>query len=690
MNTVPALQTGLPYPLGATVRDAGVNFAVFAEHANKVELCLFDASGVHETARLPLPRCTDGVWHGFLPAAAAGLVYGLRAHGPYVPDAGHRYNPNKLLVDPYAREIVGQFAWRAEHYGYQYGHPDGHRSFDTRDNAATALKCRVAARLPESRVPPPHVPIEDTVIYEMHLRGFTKRHPEIPEAARGTYAGLAHPAAVAHLHKLGVTAVELMPVQYHLDEALLVARGQTNFWGYNTFGFFCPDPRLSSTPHDPTATRAEFRVMVDALHAAGIEVLLDVVYNHTAEGDERGPTLSWRGLDNAAYYRLRSDDRGHYENFSGCGNTVSVAHPRATQWVLDSLRYWVSEMGVDGFRFDLAPVLGRGAHGFDAHAAFFVALEQDPVLARAKLIAEPWDFGSHGYRLGQFPGRFLEWNDQFRDGVRRYWLTRSAGRGEFARRFAASSDRFHHGTRRPCASVNYLASHDGFTLRDLVSYEHKHNEANGEHNRDGHPANFSINCGVEGPASDPAIIALRARLKRALLATLLFAQGTPMLLAGDELGRTQLGNNNAYCQDNELSWIDWAHADRDLIAYVARLIELRRSDGALHLNRWLSDHDERRREAHWLAPEGRAMSVDDWHDQRRHCFGLQLTAAGERPILLLFNAEPNAAHFVLPEGRWRCELESSAPRLTTEPVGGRTLTLPAHSVMLLVAESAAS
>jgi glycogen operon protein len=683
------LEPGLPYPLGATVLPGGVNFAVFAVHASRLELCLFDASG-SEAKRLPLPEQTDGVWHGFLPGAAPGLVYGLRAHGPYAPDDGHRYNPHRLLLDPYAREIIGHFRHRDEHHGYQAGHPEGHRSFDTRDNAAFALKCRVAAPLPPAGAAPPHVRTADTVLYEVHVRGFTKLHPGVPPSLRGTYAGLAHPAVIDHLRRLGVTAVSLLPVHYRLDEARLQNLGLTNYWGYNTIGFFCPDPRLSRSPEDPAAVRTEFRAMVDAMHAAGLEVILDVVYNHTAEGDETGPTLCFRGLDNAAYYRLKAGDPSRYRNDTGCGNTVNVQHPRVTQLVLDSLRCWVGEMGVDGFRFDLAPVLGRRGEGFDEHAAFFAALLQDPVLARAKLIAEPWDIGPHGYQLGRFPGRFLEWNDRFRDDVRRFWLLREAGRGEFARRLAASSDRFHHGARRPTASVNFVTAHDGFTLHDLVSFREPHNLLNAEHNRDGHRANFSFNCGVEGETADPSVRAQRGRLTRALLATVLFSQGTPMLLAGDELGHTQRGNNNAYCQDNEVSWVDWVNADPALASFVGRLAELRRRHRALRLDRWLSDdtHGDARREVSWLAPQGRPMTVEDWHDGRRHCLGLELAPRGDTRVLLLFNAETAPVEFRLPAGAWHVELESSTPRLEPAPVGGPHVTLPAQSVMLLVAEAA--
>jgi glycogen operon protein len=684
------LAPGLPFPLGATPHNGGVNFAVFAEHATRVELCLFDAHDAAETTRLALPQQTEGVWHGFLAGVAPGQLYGYRAYGPYAPDAGHRYNPYRLLLDPYAREIVGHYRNVDAHFGFQRNHPEGHRSFHAVDNAAVALKSRVAAPLPPPASRPPHTPAAETVLYELHVRGFTRLHPDVPPPLRGTYAGLAHPAVIAHLTRLGITTVSLLPVHYRLDEARLERAGLSNFWGYNTIGFFCPDPRLSSTPDDPSATRAEFRAMVDAMHAAGIEVVLDVVYNHTAEGDESGPTVSFRGLDNVAYYRLQSGEPARYVNFTGCGNTVRVDHPRVTQLVLDSMRYWAGEMGVDGFRFDLAPVLGRTAHGFDEHAAFFAALLQDPVLAHAKLIAEPWDVGPHGYQLGRFPRRFLEWNDRFRDGMRQFWLLRSVGRGEFARRLMASSDRFHHGGRLPSASVNFIAAHDGFTLHDAVSYSQRHNEANGENNGDGHHANFSVNCGVEGPTADPAILAQRARLKRALLATVFFAQGTPMLLGGDEFGRTQRGNNNAYCQDNETSWVDWAAADASLVEFAQHLIALRKRHPALHLNRWLSDDGPRERppDVRWLAPTGRTMTIEDWHDDRRHCLGIELAPGGASPVLLLFNAEADPVEFHLPPGSWSVELDSAAPRQAPGPVAGATVQIPASSVLLLLGPAA--
>ena len=683
---MPTLSTGQPYPLGATLDADGVNFAVASEHAQAVDLCLFDDAGRAETARLRLPACTDGVWHGFLHGARAGLVYGLRAHGPYAPQAGHRFNPHKLLLDPYAREIVGRFAWRDEHFGFRRGHADGAASFDARDNAATALKARVAAPLPPISVRPDPRPADEIVLYELHVKGFTRRHPGVPERLRGTYAGLAHPAAIEHLLKLGVTTLSLLPVHYALTEERLDGLGLVNYWGYNTLGFFCPDPRLSTTPHDTGTARREFRDMVEQLHAAGLEVVIDVVFNHTAEGNEDGPTLSMRGLDNAMWYRLQQDDRSQYDNSTGCGNTVDLSQPRVMQFVLDCLRHWVGEMGVDGFRFDLATVLGRTAQGFDPQAPFFGALAQDPLLARARLIAEPWDVGYGGYQLGRFPGRWLEWNDRFRDGMRQFWLTRTVDRAEFARRLLASSDRFHHGTRSPLASVNHVVAHDGFTLRDLVSYRHKHNESNGEANNDGHNANYSVNCGAEGPTDDAAVNAERGRLARAMLATVLLAQGTPMLAAGDELGHGQQGNNNAYCQDNPISWIDWPSADAALAGFVARLTALRRELPALRQPRWLSDRPraDGRRDVEWLDPTGQPMTVARWHEAERRCLAAVIAPEHADAVLLVFNAEPRARQCVLPQGHWRCVLDSTDPAATQRAVEGGTIEAPAQSVLVLV------
>jgi glycogen operon protein len=682
---MPSLAIGQPYPLGATATAGGVNFAVASEHAQFVELCLYDEAGRVETGRARLPGHSDSIWHGFLPGAGAGLVYGLRAHGPYAPAAGHRFNARKLLLDPYAREIVGRFEWRDEHFGYRRDVADADLA-DDRDNGSVALKARVAQPLPPAARPDP-LPAGEVVLYELHVRGFTRLHSGIPQPLRGTYAGLAHPVSIAHLKRLGVTTLSLLPVHFALTEERLAKLGLSNYWGYNTIGYFCPDPRLSTSAGDTAAARREFRAMVDRLHDAGLEVVLDVVFNHTAEGNETGPTLSMRGLDNAMWYRLLPEDRSRMDDVTGCGNTVDVAQPRVMQFVLDCLRFWVAEMGVDGFRFDLAPVLGRTASGLDPQAPFFAALMQDPVLARARLIAEPWDLGYGGYQLGRFPGRWLEWNDRFRDGMRQYWLTRGADRAEFARRLLASSDRFHHGSRLPPASVNFVTAHDGFTLRDLVSYRHKHNEANGEANSDGHDANYSVNCGLEGPTADPAVSAERGRLSRALLATLLLAQGTPMLAAGDEIGRSQRGNNNAYCQDNPLAWIDWSEADGDLAEFVSRLITLRRELPALRQERWQSDHAhaDGRRDVDWRDHAGHPMTVARWHDVECRCLSVRIAPADARAVLLIVNPERQAIDCQLPPGGWRLLLDSSEPRGPERDCDG-SITAPPQSLLLLGAD----
>ncbi|HVI02647.1 MAG TPA: glycogen debranching protein GlgX [Enhygromyxa sp.] len=696
-----SLIPGLPYPLGATLRDGGVNFAVASDRATAIELCTFDAGGEEQRERLP--GHDDGVWHGFLARASAGLRYGFRAHGPWAPSEGHFFNPNKLLLDPYAREVVGEFVWDDAHYGYVRG--DASMRRDTRDNAALMPKARVAAPLDGPPPVPLRVPAADTVIYELHVKGFSKLNPAIPEPLRGTYAGLAHPASIAHLQALGVTTVELLPVQHAISERRLVALGLSNYWGYNPIAWFCPDPRLSSTPSDPTATRAEFRAMVAALHAAGLEVLLDVVFNHSAEAGETGPTLSLRGLDETLYYRHEHGDPQRCVNWTGCGNTLNFHQPRVVQLTLDALRHWVEEFGVDGFRFDLAPTLGRTHVEFDPVAPLFVALAQDPTLAGIKLIAEPWDLGPHGYRLGGFPRRWLEWNDRYRDCVRRFWLHRDVDRAELARRIAGSSDVFARELRAPTASLNLVTAHDGFTLADLVSYARKHNLANAEDNRDGHTNNHSVNCGVEGPTEDPQILGLRRDRSRALLATLLCSRGTPMLLAGDELGRTQRGNNNAYCQDNAISWIDWSTIDASLLAYVQQLIALRRDYPAL---RWLPltrvatqgvaggpggppgceafwggcSGSEPEPLIEWLRPDGEAMGVEDWHDTDEHALMVRLGDLDDA-LLLLFNAELAPREFVLPPGVWTIVLCSA--RAAPEQLDDRVIA-PAHAVVVLAAQ----
>ncbi|MBI5717611.1 MAG: glycogen debranching protein GlgX [Burkholderiales bacterium] len=655
------LEGGRPWPLGATVDAAGVNFAVFSAHASRIELCLFDEHGEQELARLPLPARSGDVWHGHLRGAGAGLVYGLRANGHWRPEHGHRFNSHKLLLDPWAREIVappGGFDWHRPHLGADARHPT---SRDERDNARWAHKARVAGDGDVQAWQRPAHALADLVLYEVHVRAFTRALPGVPEAERGTYAGLASDAALAHLQRLGVTAVSLLPVQHKLDEARLAAMGLVNHWGYNTLAYFAPEPRYAATPRP----REEFRAMVRRLHAAGIEVVIDVVFNHTAEGDEHGPTLSWRGLDNASWYRLPPNHRAGYENWSGCGNTLAMQHPRVLQFVMDSLRYWVQQMGVDGFRFDLAPVLGREAGAFDRGAAFFKAVAQDPVLQGVKMIAEPWDLGPGGYQLGHFPDGWLEWNDRFRDTARAFWLGGDCTRGEFARRLAGSADLYQARQRPPLESVNYVVSHDGFSLADLVSYDLRHNEANGEGNRDGHPHNLSWNCGFEGPTTDPEVLERRARLQRALLAVTLLAQGTPMLAAGCEMGHTQQGNNNPYCQDNALTWLDWSRADDELVDYVAHLVALRKRFLPLGPRWYTGLVDARgRHDLTWIRRTGEAMTPEHWNNRTSRILGAHIGAPGRgsAALLLLLNGRDMDIEFVLPAGRWVAELDSTDAR----------------------------
>ncbi len=685
MERLKNLQSGHPWPLGAHWDGSGVNFAVFSAHAQSIDLCLFDAGGARELSRTPLPGHTHDVFHGYLPDAGPGLVYGLRAHGSWRPERGHRFNAHKLLLDPYARDIVGKFAWRDEHFGADQKH-SGH--MDMRDNAAHALKARVVAdNFDWQGDRHLHTPLSETVLYEAHVKGYTKRHPGVPEALRGTFAGMASGAAIEHLQNLGVTAVSLLPVQRHLDEHRLRKMGLVNYWGYNTIGFFCPDHGLGSGA-EGLNLRDEFRTMVRRLHAAGIEVILDVVYNHTAEADEHGPHISFRGLDNLSYYRLPHEARAHYVNDTGCGNTVNVQHPRVMQMVLDSLRYWAGEMHVDGFRFDLAPVLGRTDTGFTRQAGFFAALAQDPLLSRLKMIAEPWDIGPGGYQLGAFPAGRLEWNDRFRDDLRAFWVEADSTRGEFALRLCGSSDVFQPRGRLPAESVNYVVSHDGFTLKDLVSYAQRHNQANGEHNRDGHGHNHNANCGVEGPTDDPAVNLQRGRLQRALLACALLSQGTPMLAAGDEFGHSQQGNNNPYCQDNETTWLDWSRADDDLLAYTRRVLSIRRQTLPLG-TRWydgLSDH-RGLQDLAWLRADGTELQGEEWRVLGSHVLGCLIGKPGRAaaPMLLLVNGETSDTRFMLPGGVWRVLLDSSHPRGASSWHGQGDTEVPllARSVMLL-------
>jgi isoamylase len=676
--TGPFLEPGSPQPLGANLTSRGVNFAVFSAHAHSVELCLFDAHG-HETARLPLPSRTGDIWHGLLPGAfgGPGTLYGYRVDGPYQPADGHRFNPSKLLVDPCAMALEGDLTW---HPAVRGAEPGDDWIPDETDSAPYVPRCRVVdPAFDWGGVRAPSVPWRDTVIYELHVKGFTQRHPGVPDHLRGKYLGLAHPTVIDYLRRLGVTTVELMPVQSFVSEQFLVEKGLTNYWGYNPLAWFAPDARYAIAD-----AVVEFKTMVRALHDAGIEVVLDVVFNHTAEGNENGPTLSLRGFDNLTYYRLVHQNRAQYKNFTGCGNTVSFDDAAVRGLVLDCLRYWKDEMRVDGFRFDLAPVVGRDPGGFNHNAPFFAALRSDPVLAYVKLIAEPWDVGPGGYQLGHFPAGWSEWNDRYRDSMRAFWRGDRGLVGAFAERFAGSSDLFRQHGRKPTASINLITAHDGFTLRDLVSYNDRHNEANLENGGDGHSHNLSWNCGVEGPTDDPAVLELRSRQVRNLLATLFLSQGVPMLLAGDELGHSQSGNNNSYCQDNELSWIDWSLLERNegLVDFVRRLTDLRRSRLWLRRDTFLKGtrRTAGTRDIAWLHPSGREMSESDWSDGTLRCLALQMTgtpysrAATEGDLLAVFNADESEVDLLLPKAAngvaWRVLIDTAGP---DEPSDERVL-----------------
>ncbi len=663
---------GRSYPLGATwtpghdgPESGGVNFAVFAENAEKVELCLFEGPGeARESARIPLTEKTHGVWHAFVRGLAPGQLYGYRAHGPYEPEKGYRYNPNKLLLDPYATGIGRDLAWADEVFGYPIGDPQADLAFDNRDSAAFApLACVVDPAFDWGEDRHPRHPWHQTLIYEMHVKGFTRLHPEIPEPLRGTYAGLASGPAIEHLKNLGVTAVELQPVHYFLHDRHLVEQGLANYWGYNSLGYFAPHPGYASATH-PTGVLREFKGMVKALHAAGIEVILDVVYNHTAEGNQLGPTVSFRGLDNLAYYHTLPDQPRYYADFAGCGNTLNTRHGRVLQLVMDSLRYWIEEMHVDGFRFDLAPALARELHDSQRLGSFFDTVLQDPVLSRAKLIAEPWDLGEGGYQVGNFPPGWAEWNDRYRDTLRRYWKGRAEATSEFATRITGSSDLYESEGRRPSASINFITAHDGFTLNDLVSYDRKHNKANPEGDAGGRDENDSWNCGHEGPDAPPEVQALRERQKRNFLATLLLSQGVPMLLMGDEAGRSQQGNNNAYCQDNETAWMhwDWTPAQRALVGFVSHVASLWRDNPVFQRRRFFQGRPIRGRgikDVLWLSPTGEEMDDAAWNEARA-CLGMALNGEaidevdldGERTVgrsfLLFFNAGDQPVEFTMP------------------------------------------
>jgi isoamylase len=700
------LWPGNPYPLGATWDGAGVNFALFSEHATKVDLCLFDSADARtESHRIPLPEQTDMVWHGYLPDLRPGQLYGFRVDGPYDPGAGHRFNPNKVVLDPYAKAVGRAVRWSDEMFAYRVGDPREDLSFDDRDNAPFApLAVVIDAAFTWGDDQPPNTPWHRTVIYEAHVRGFTRLHPNVPEELRGTYAGLASEPAINHLKDLGVTAIELMPVHHHTIERHLVEQGLTNYWGYNTLAFFAPDTRYASVSSARDMVQ-EFKMMVRTFHEAGIEVILDVVYNHTAEGNQIGPTLSFRGIDNASYYRLRPGDSRYYEDFTGCGNTLNMQHPRVIQLLMDSLRYWVVEMHVDGFRFDLASALARELYAVDKLSAFFDVIHQDPVLSQAKLIAEPWDLGEGGYQVGNFPVGWAEWNGRYRDDARRFWRGDGGAVAEFATRLTGSSDLYEQSGRRPYASVNFITCHDGFTLQDLVSYNEKHNEGNQEGNRDGHNENLSWNCGVEGPTDDPAVLSVRERQKRNFMATLFLSQGVPMISHGDELGRTQLGNNNAYCQDNEISWLNWDLSDqqKQFLEFTRSMIALRSAQPALQRRKFLHGRKIRGSEVKdiaWLDPTGEEMTDEDWNAPSFRSIGVRLAGdtieevddRGQRilgdTLLLLMNAQDEAIRFTLPKDgqgrRWERVLDTTEPgRQAHSFAGGRIYKLGGRALAVL-------
>ena len=691
---------GQPYPLGATWTGQGVNFALFSANATKVEVCLFNAEG-HEYQRVVLPEYTDEIWHGWVGEVGPGTIYGYRVYGPYDPENGHRFNHNKLLLDPYARAHVGEITWNDACFGYTIGHPDGDLSFDERDSAPFVPKCVVVD--PnfdwQGQAGQLAVPRDNTITYELHVKGFTKQRKDIAEDVRGTYAGLGSAPVVDYMRRLGVTSIELLPVHTFVNDSMLLDRGLTNYWGYNTIGFFAPDPRYSA---NHARVLAEFKEMVSSLHGAGLEVILDVVYNHTAEGNELGPTLSFKGIDNASYYSLMPDQKRYYINDTGTGNTFNVYNRRVTQLVLDSLRYWVQEMHVDGFRFDLGTILARSPEGFSTDSSFLIACDQDPVLSKIKLIAEPWDCGPGGYQVGAFPPGWDEWNDAFRDTVREFWKG-DAPASKLAHRLTASGDLFNKHGRKPYASVNFVTAHDGFTLNDLVSYDEKHNEANGEGNNDGSSNNISWNCGAEGPTDDEAINTLRGRQMRNFLATLFFSQGTPMMLAGDEFARTQHGNNNVYAQDNPISWIDWDIKDsgNEQIAFVQKLAALRHQYPILRRSRFLTgEYDEEYdvKDVSWIGTNGAEMSDEEWNDPNTRCFGMLVDGRAqptgirklgiEATLLIVFNAYYDLVNFTLPKATgsdtWELLVDTNIPdsKMETAFKTGGTYGVTGRSLLL--------
>jgi glycogen operon protein len=694
---------GEPYPLGATYDGVGTNFSLFSEVAERVELCLFDDDG-RET-RVTLPEVDAFVWHGYLPNVGPGQRYGFRVHGPYVPASGHRCNPAKLLLDPYAKAVEGEIDWDESLFSYRFDEPEAINDHDSGQHMVKGIVVSPFFDWQNDRHP--RTPYNETVIYEAHVRGLTQLHPDLPEELRGTYAGLAHPVVVEHLKRLGITALELMPVHQFVHDHHLTQRGQRNYWGYNTLGFLAPHNAYSASGQRGQQVQ-EFKAMVRTMHEAGIEVILDVVYNHTAEGNHMGPTLSFRGIDNAAYYRLVDDDPQYYMDYTGTGNSMRVRHPHVLQLIMDSLRYWVLEMHVDGFRFDLASTLAREFYDVDRLSAFFDLVQQDPVVSQVKLIAEPWDVGEGGYQVGNFPPLWTEWNGKFRDTVREFWRGEPAALAEFASRFTGSSDLYENSGRRPYASINFVTAHDGFTLHDLVSYNDKHNDANGENNTDGESHNRSWNCGVEGPTDDLEVIALREQQKRNFLATLFLSQGVPMLLHGDEMGRTQHGNNNVYAQDTEIAWVDWSDSREQfpLVEFTARLARLRREHPVFRRRRWFQGRPVRGSggvdDIAWFTPAGEPMSDEDWDTGFARSIGVFLNgeaiptpdARGERVLdvsfFLLFNAHDEAMTFVLPAEEfgtsWEVELDTAAPVAGEDPQvvkAGGELPVDARSVVVL-------
>ncbi len=671
---------GCPNPMGASWDGQGVNFAIFSENATKVELCLFEsAESKSESRRIPILENTDRVWHCYLPDARPGQLYGYRVYGPYAPDAGHRFNPNKIILDPYAKAIGRRVSWSDKMFGYRIGDPEEDMSFDEQDNAAFApLAVVIDPGFDWQSDCSPKIPWHRTLIYELHVKGFTKSHSQVPEALRGSFAGLANDAVIKYLKELGITTVELMPIHHHIDDKHLVENSLSNYWGYNTLSFFAPDVRYASSPL-PQEGVNEFKKMIFDLHRAGIEVILDVVYNHTGEGNQMGPTLSFRGADNVSYYRLLNENKRYYEDFTGCGNTLNMQHPRVLQLIMDSLRYWVLDMHVDGFRFDLASALARELYDVDKLSAFFDVIYQDPVISHVKLIAEPWDLGQGGYQVGNFPVGWTEWNGKYRDVIRMFWKGDRGTTGDFATRLSGSSDLYEQSGRRPYASINFITCHDGFTLEDLVRYNQKHNEANKNDNTDGSNDNYSWNCGIEGPTDDPSILALRERQKRNFLATLLLSQGVPMILAGDEIGRTQGGNNNAYCQDNEISWVDWNLTEnkKQLLQFTRKLIRLRREQPVFRRRKFFQGRLIRGsgvKDITWLDVNGQEMTDKAWNASSARSLGVLLAGdtiqevdeQGERivgdTLLMMMNESSEDALFVLPacrtDLRWELVLDT--------------------------------